>query len=145
MPESDANGKTSGVTEPMSTQSPSTLSIGRALSALVVLVLLADATVHLLLPEKLAANMAAGGFELSQTSTLGIIALTCAVLYAVPSTAILGAVLMTGFLGGAICTHFRMGEMLSPPPLICIALGVLAWGGLYLRDTRLRTLLPLRA
>ena len=69
--------------------------------------------------------------------------LTCTILYAIPRTAMLGAILLTGFLGGAICTHFRLGEIGSPPQLICLALGILVWAGLYLRDTRVRDLLPL--
>ena len=69
--------------------------------------------------------------------------LACAILYAIPRTAVLGAILTTGFLGGAICTHFRLGEIGSPPQLISLLLGVMTWGGLYLRDSRIRTLLPL--
>jgi hypothetical protein len=55
---------------------------------------------------------------------------------------VLGAILVTGFLGGAICTHFRLGELASPPQLICILLGLMTWGGLYFRDSRIRALLP---
>ncbi|WP_204312001.1 DoxX family protein, partial [Escherichia coli] len=73
---------------------------------------------------------------------LGTIMLICAVLYALPQTATLGAIVVTGFLGGAICTHVRLGEFGSPPQVICLLLGLMAWGGLYLRDTRIRALLP---
>ena len=66
----------------------------------------------------------------------------CAILYALPPTAILGAILVTGFLGGAICTHFRLGRMVSPPQIVSLVLGVMAWGGLYLRIGDLRNLLP---
>lgn len=118
--------------------------IGRALSALVVLALLADAGVQFFKPELVQAEMVATGFPTNLTGTLGIIILICAVLYAIPATAVLGAVLVTGFLGGAIATHFRLGEIGTPPQLICLGLGVLAWAGLWLRDPRLRALLPLR-
>jgi hypothetical protein len=70
--------------------------------------------------------------------------LVCALLYAIPQTAMLGAIVVTGFLGGAICTHVRLGELASPPQVICLLLGLMAWGGLYLRDPRVRALLPLR-
>ena len=61
------------------------------------------------------------------------------------ATATLGAILITGFFGGAICTHFRLGEIGSPPQLICLALGVITWVGLYLRNPTVRKLLPLSA
>lgn len=115
--------------------------IGRVCSGLVVLVLLADATVHFFMPEKLAAVMTADGFQPSQTPVLGVIVLVCALAYAIPATAFIGAILVTGFLGGAICTHFRMGEALSPPAFVSLVLGVLLWAGLYLRDARVRDLL----
>lgn len=115
--------------------------MGRALSSLVVLALLADAAVNLLSPGTMSAEMALTGFSPSLAPALGIIMLVCAIAYAVPRTAVIGAILVTGFLGGAICTHFRLGEFGSPPQLICLLLGVMTWGGLYLRDARMRTLL----
>ncbi|WP_413992155.1 DoxX family protein [Labrys okinawensis] len=119
--------------------------IGRLFSGLVVLALLADGLVQLFAPGLTKAEMEATGFPTSQAIPLGIIMLACAILYAIPRTAVLGAILVTGFLGGAICTHFRLGELGSPPQLICLLLGALTWGGLYLRETRLRALLPLAA
>jgi hypothetical protein len=71
---------------------------------------------------------------------LGIVELVCAIVYAIPQTAVLGAVLLTGYLGGAIATHVRLGQGIVPH----IVIGLAIWGGLYLRDTRLRALLPLR-
>ena len=115
----------------------------RIISALVILVMLADGVVQLFFPELLRAEMEATGFSLSLARPLGVITLVCTILYAFPRTAVLGAILLTGFLGGAICAHFRVGELGSPPQLICLLLGVMAWGGLYLRDARLRALLPL--
>ena len=103
----------------------------------------ADAAVDLFSPSLVSAEMEATGFPTSQATLLGLIILVFAVLYAIPRTAVLGAILTTGFLGGAICTHFRLGEVGSPPQLISLILGILAWGGLYLRDKRIRDLLPI--
>ena len=130
-------------TATQTTSTPATIWIGRVISAVVVLLLLADGAVQLFAPDMLRADMEASGFPISLSARLGIVTLTCTILYAIPRTAMLGAILLTGFLGGAICTHFRLGEIGSPPQLICLALGILVWGGLYLRDTRVRDLLPL--
>jgi hypothetical protein len=116
---------------------------GWILTAIVVVALVADAAVDLLSPGTISAEMQATGFTASQAPVLGIIILACAILYAIPRTAVLGAILTTGFLGGAICTHFRLGEIVSPPQLISLLLGVMAWGGLYFRDGRIRALLPI--
>lgn len=118
--------------------------IGRALSALVVVALLADAGINLFAPHLMKADMDATGFAQASAAPLGIVILVCAVLYAIPQTAVLGAILITGFLGGAIATHFRVSGFGVPPQFICLALGVLTWAGLYLRDPRLRAILPLR-
>ncbi len=80
------------------------------------------------------------GFPEASLTVIGLVELACVVVYLVPRTAILGAILMTGYLGGAVVTHVRVGEGFVPP----IVLGVLAWLGLYLRDERLRALVPLR-
>jgi hypothetical protein len=70
-----------------------------------------------------------------------VVELASAVLFAIPRTAFLGAILVTGYLGGAIATHARIGDPAFVGPLL---LGILAWTGLYLRDDRLRQLLPVR-
>jgi hypothetical protein len=80
------------------------------------------------------------GWPMSTLLALGIVETVCVLLYVFPRTAVLGAVLLTGYLGGAIATHARIGDAWWTPVLI----GVLLWLGLYLRDPRLRTLLPLR-
>jgi hypothetical protein len=72
---------------------------------------------------------------------VGLIELTCLVVYLIPRTAALGAILMTGLLGGATITGLRIADPTYPMPVI---LGMMAWGGLYLRDVRLRELIPLR-
>ncbi len=80
------------------------------------------------------------GYPESALAALAVVELSCTVLYAIPRTAVLGAILMTGYLGGAVATHVRVGDVFAIP----LALGILAWVGLYLRDARLRALVPLR-
>lgn len=115
---------------------------GAILSALVALALLADAAFILSRRPGARAEREATGFPESSALPLGIIALVCAILYAIPQTAVLGAILVTAFLGGAICTHFRLGRLASPPQIASVVLGLMAWGGLYLRNAPLRELLP---
>ena len=117
--------------------------IGRSASVLVVVALLTDGAAHFLAPAQIVSAMQEIGFATELTSTLSVIMVACATLYAVPRTAVLGAILVTGFLGGAVCAHVRLGEHASLPQLISLLLGVLTWGGLYLRDPRLGVLLPL--
>ena len=80
------------------------------------------------------------GFPDNTLVPMGVLELTCAILYAIPRTSVLGAVLLTGYFGGAIATHVRMGEAF-PSPLI---LAIVVWVGIYLREPRLRALMPLR-
>ena len=80
------------------------------------------------------------GFAESSLTPIGLLELTCVVVYLVPRTAVLGAILLTGYLGGAVVTHLRIGEPFFAP----VILGILAWVGIFLRDERLRALLPLR-
>jgi DoxX-like family len=115
---------------------------GEILSALAALALFADAAQIFFARERTKAELAATGFPESAAPALGTIALVCAILYAIPQTAVLGAILTTGFLGGAICTHFRLGRLASPPQFASLVLGLMAWGGLYLRNADLRALLP---
>ncbi len=75
---------------------------------------------------------------------LGIIQLICVALYLYPKTAILGAVLLTGYLGGAVATHVRIGSPLFSHVLFGVYVGLFVWGGIYLRDARLRALFPIR-
>ena len=75
------------------------------------------------------------GYAQSSATGIGLIELSCAVLYVIPRTAVLGAVLMAGYLGGAVATHVRIGDPGFMTPLV---LGIMAWAGLYLREGRLR-------
>ncbi len=116
---------------------------GRVMSAIVVGALMVDGTIQLLAPARIASMLQETGFAMSLTRVVGPIILTCAILYAIPATAVLGAILVSGFLGGAICAHVRIGESGSPPEIMSLLLGVMTWGGLYLRDPRIRAILPL--
>jgi len=124
---------------------PAARWLGRLLGAAVTLVLLADGAVNLFVPHLLAQQMAATGFSAAQSFSLGVVMVACAVLYALPRTCVLGAILVTGFLGGAICAHFRLGAIASPPQIVCLAIGIAAWAGLWLRMDAMRALIPLRA
>jgi hypothetical protein len=117
---------------------------GRALIYLVVLLLLLDGVLQIVRPPFLIEAMRHTGYDPADGPLLAAITLTSAILLAIPATSVLGAILVTGFLGGAIAAHVRIGEIGVPPQLICLALGVASWGGLYLSDPRLRALIPLR-
>ena len=80
------------------------------------------------------------GWPLGVARVIGVTELACAVIFLIPRTTVLGAILVTGYLGGAIATHVRVGDMFVPPAL----LGVFAWLSVYLREPRLRALVPLR-
>jgi ABC-type transport system involved in cytochrome c biogenesis permease component len=84
------------------------------------------------------------GYPSELSLTLGIITLICVALYLVPRTAVLGAILLTGYLGGAVATHVRVGDPLFSHILFPVYIGILVWGGLYLRDYRVANLIPLR-
>lgn len=116
---------------------------GRIMSAFVVLALVADGTIQLFAPAQVASMLQETGFAMDLTRIVGPIILICVILYAIPATSVLGAILVTGFLGGAICAHVRIGELGSLPELISLLLGAMTWCGLYLRDPRIRAILPL--
>lgn len=82
------------------------------------------------------------GYGASAVLPIGILLLLCTLLYAIPRTSVLGAILLTGYLGGAVATQFRVGNPFLGYVLFPVYLGILLWGGLYGRETRLRTLLP---
>lgn len=118
---------------------------GRVLSGLVILFLVFDGGIKLVPIAPVTDAMAQLGYPASETMArgLGILLLLCTLLYAVPRTAILGAILLTGYLGGAIATHLRVDSPVFSHLLFGLYLGLMAWGGLALRDRRLLTLLPL--
>ena len=117
---------------------------GRIMSALPALFLLMDGVMKLFKPEVVVKATVQLGYRESVIVPLGIVLLACTVLYLIPRTAVLGAILLTGYLGGAVATHVRVGEGLFSI-VFPIIFGVLIWGGLYLRDERLRALIPIRS
>ena len=117
---------------------------GWVLSALPALFLLVDGVMKLMKPAVVLEATVKLGYPESVILGLGIVLLACTVLYLVPHTSALGAVLLTGYLGGAVATHVRVGDGLFPV-IFPVILGALLWGGLVLRDARLRVLLPLWA
>lgn len=120
-----------------------TLWAGHILSVLTVLFLLLDGVIKVLRLAPAVEATVQLGYPESAVVGIGIILLACIALYAIPRTSVLGAILLTGYLGGAIATHVRASSDLFPLIFPAI-LGVLLWGGLFLRDERLRTLIPLR-
>ena len=118
---------------------------GRIMNALVVLFLLMDGIMKLFNPAPVVEGMTKLGYPLSLTSVIGIVLLICVVLFAIPRTSILGAILLTGYLGGAVASQLRVGLPLFSNILFPVYLGALMWGGLFLRDGRLRALIPLRS
>jgi hypothetical protein len=128
-------------TAPVST---SALWSGRVVSGLVIVFLLFDGAIKLVPWPVVTETMDRMGYGSSETlaRSLGLITLVCTVLYAVPPTSILGAILLTGYLGGAIASHVRIGSPLFSHVLFGFYLGLMVWGGLWLRDRKLRELLP---
>ncbi len=116
---------------------------GRVLSALVILFLLFDGSLKVMELEIVKETGAQLGLPAHLNFGLGVLTFIIVLLYAVPRTSILGAILLTGLLGGAIATHLRVGSPLFTHTLFGVYLGLMAWGGLFLRDERLRALIPL--
>ena len=115
---------------------------GRALSAVAVLFLLFDAAGKLLGPRAVVEGTTALGWSASLLVPLGVIQLVCLAVYLIPRTSFFGAILWTGYLGGAVATHVRLGNPLFSHILFPTYIAALLWLGLWLRDRRLRALLP---
>jgi hypothetical protein len=130
----NANVQTNSVSKKM-------LWAGYVVSALPVLMLVFSAVMKLAKPTMVVDEFTRLGYTENVVIALGIVEFACAIIYATPRTAVLGAILLTGYLGGATATHLRIGDPFIPP----IIFGVLVWLGLYLRDPRLRALIPLRS
>jgi hypothetical protein len=113
---------------------------GYVMSILPVLMLLMSAVMKFAKPEPVVEGFAHLGYPESLALALGIVELGCTILYLIPQTAVLGAILLSAYLGGATATHVRVEEAFFIP----IILGILVWGGLFLRDRRIRALIPLR-
>jgi len=117
--------------------------IGRIASGLPALFLLVDGVMKLIKPAVVVETTMKLGYAESTILPLGLLLIACTIVYLIPRTAVLGAILLTGYLGGAVATHVRAAEG-SFPIVFPVIFGALIWLGLYLRDTRLQALLPLR-
>jgi uncharacterized membrane protein (UPF0182 family) len=118
-----------------------TLWIGRIFTAVPAALVLFGAVMKLLKSPAVVDGMMKYGIPEHLVIAIGVIELLCTIIYLIPSTAVLGAILMTGLLGGATFTNVRVNDSSY---IITVALGVLAWAGLFLRDQRLRELIPFR-
>jgi hypothetical protein len=117
------------------------LLVGRILTGLAVLFLSVDTAFKLVASQAVVEGTVQLGFAPHHLLVIGVIELACLVLYLIPRTAPLGAVLWTGYFGGAIVTHMRLDNPLFSHTIFPIYIAVLVWGGLYLRDARVRALL----
>jgi hypothetical protein len=117
---------------------------GRILSALVSLFLVMDGVMKVMMLPIVVEGTKKAGYPEGSMFGIGCVLLACTLLYLIPRTSILGAILLTGYLGGAVATHVRIGDPLFSHTLFPVYFGVMAWGGLYLRESRLPALIPLR-
>ena len=117
---------------------------GRVLSGIAVLFLLFDGAIKLVPIQPVTDSLRELGYPATDSFArfLGVLTLLCTALYAWPRTALLGAVLLTGLMGGAIASHLRLGDPLLSHTLFGVWLGLLFWAGLWLRDERVRRIMP---
>jgi DoxX-like family len=121
--------------------SKKSLWTGRVFSGIAALFLLADSTAKFLKPKAVVEGTVQLGYHENVILPLGIILLVCTVLYLIPRPSVVGAILLTGYLGGAVATHVRVGDPLFSHIFFPVYLGVMLWGGLFLRDPRLSALI----
>ncbi len=125
----------------MSSKNPMVSTVlGWVLTLLAAAIFVMSATMKLTANPKMVPMLAQLGWQQSQLNLLATLELGSVILYLLPPVAVLGGIVLTGYLGGAIATHVRVGQ----PVYMHIVIGLLIWGGLYLRDARLRELIPLR-
>jgi hypothetical protein len=113
------------------------------MSGLMVAFLLFDGATHIAKIAPVVQAFAQLGLPIELAAVLGILEFACIALYVFPRTSILGAILLTGYLGGAVAMQMRVGNSLFGETLFPVYVGILLWGGLYLREPRLRTLIPI--
>lgn len=127
-------------------RSPTTLTrIGQVISGLTALFLLFDAVIHVLKIQVVVDSFEKLGFPQGAAVGIGVLELICLALYVYRPTSVLGAILLTGYLGGAVSAQLRIEAPLFSTLLFPVYTGVLVWAGLYLRDDKLRTLVPIHA
>ena len=113
---------------------------GRVITGLVSLLFFFSAAMKFMGGAEVKEGMAHLGLPESMIIPLGILEAACTVIYLIPATSVLGAILLAGYMGGAICTHWRVGDLFIGP----IAIALVVWLAIYLREPRLRALIPLR-
>jgi xanthine/uracil permease len=113
---------------------------GWVVTALPALSLIFSAIFKFIQPQQILKEFDRLGWQGASVMPLGIVELACTIVYLIPQTSVLGAILLTGYLGGATATHVRINDNFVPP----LVMGALVWLGLFLRDARLRALIPLR-
>jgi hypothetical protein len=127
------------------TKSGSARTAGYVMSGLFIAFMLLDGGMKLVPLDVVIQATVGLGYPPELARPLGVIGLLCTMLYAVPRTSVLGAILVTGYMGATAATHLRVGHPLFTHILFGVYLAIIAWGGLFLRDPRLRELLPLRS
>jgi hypothetical protein len=124
-------------------QSKTMTDAGWTLSVLVILFMILDLTMKFMQLPIVLSTTEQLSWPTSSVTTLAVLLLIATALYAFPRTSVLGAILLTGYLGGAVATHVRIGSPLFSHVLFGVYLGLFVWGGLYLRDARIRALMPI--
>lgn len=114
--------------------------VGRVITVVVSLLFLFSAVMKLVGGAEVKQGIAHLGVPESLIIPLAILEMACTVVYLIPATSVLGAILLTGYIGGAICTHWRVGDPFLPQ----VAIGLVIWLGIYLREPRLKALIPIR-
>ena len=137
------NGVQSETHDRASTRSKFRLWAGRVISALPAVFLLFDGIMKIVKPAIVMEATVKLGYPEGVILGLGVVLIICTLIYLIPQTAVLGAILLTGYLGGAVATHVRVGDPLFPI-VFPVILGTMLWGGLYLRNERLRRLIPVQ-
>lgn len=124
--------------------SKSRLWTARIMGWLVILFMLMDSIFKFIQPEEVVQGTLALGYAEHHIAIIGALGLLSVLLYAFPRTSLLGAVLLTGYWGGAVATHIRMDDPFFTHTLVPVYMGVLAWGALWLREEKLRDLIPFK-
>jgi hypothetical protein len=142
MAESTSGPNPNSVRSAVLTSPPWMRRLGWGMSGLMILFMMFDGLSKLALERHVVEATAKIGYPASSIQPIGIIGLLCTIMYAIPRTSILGAILLTGYLGGTVASKLRIDDPLFGSVLFGVYFGILAWGGLYLRDARLRSVLP---
>lgn len=118
--------------------------VGRVMSGIIALLLTSDALFKFSTAKEVVEGSAQLGYTMDTIPVLGVVLLTCVILYVIPATSVFGALLLTGYLGGAVATHVRVHNPLLSHILFPTYVAAMVWGGLYLRNERLRALVSIR-